>query len=655
MTHFRTHPDGRFTGIVVVAAVLLAACSASTAPARVLARAAHGGTVTFAEQPSAPPNYIFPLESGAYSNNNNQGQFSYIMYPPLYRFGENGEPLLNKKLSMAFPPVFSDHDSVATVTMKHWMWSNGTPITARDVIFWMNILSAASDPNGPPVSSDSGPGPSYGKADLPAFPYNLVSYIQTGTYTVVFHLNASYSPTWYLDNELSQIYPMPQQSWDKLSLSGPIGDYDTSSEARTLLPVTSTQTCSDCYVPAKPGTATTGALGVAQFLNVQSQDLSTYATNPLWQVVDGPFRLTQFTTEGYVKMVPNTNYSGPSRPKISALEEIPFTTDAAEFLALRSGSLTIGYIPAVDLPQRAEIEKQGGYKEAVWYVYGMTYLPLNFTNPTVGPIFSQLYFRQALQSLINQPEYIKDFSDGVGSIGNGLVPTYPPHDPFVSPLEAKGPVYPYDPAKAVKLLQEHGWDVQPKGNSVCTHPGAAAGDCGAGIKAGQAATFSFLYASGSVQLTDEVAAMQSEMKEAAGITLSPSEMPADTLTGITFNNCSPATPCSNWEIADWGVLSYSYCCALATGDKIFSNENGNPGDYVSADNTANKLATETAPTQAAEIKAMFKYGDYVARQLPMLWMPNAPLQVTMYKNKLKGLLPQGIFTEIWPQYYSFTT
>jgi peptide/nickel transport system substrate-binding protein len=53
----------------------------------------------------------------------------------MYWFGNNGEPVINKPLSLADPPVFSDNNTVATITMKHWEWSNGTPITARDVVF----------------------------------------------------------------------------------------------------------------------------------------------------------------------------------------------------------------------------------------------------------------------------------------------------------------------------------------------------------------------------------------------------------------------------------------------------------------------------------------------------------------------------------------
>lgn len=195
--------------------------------------------MTFAEAPGSPPNYIMPMTPGAYFSYANVPDLTEIMDQPLYIFGQNGQPILNKSLSVALPPVFSHNNTVATVTLKHWLWSDGKPITARDVIFWMNLLSAVTDPKAPSIGSSSSPGPGWGGAVPGAFPQNLVSYRQTGTYTVVFHLNASYNPTWFTYNELSQISPMPQASWDKLSSTGPVGGYDATAEARTVLPGTS--------------------------------------------------------------------------------------------------------------------------------------------------------------------------------------------------------------------------------------------------------------------------------------------------------------------------------------------------------------------------------------------------------------------------------
>ncbi|MHB1639329.1 MAG: ABC transporter substrate-binding protein [Candidatus Dormibacteria bacterium] len=637
--------------VAAMAAVLVSACSSATPHP---ATKASGGVVTYAELPQTPPNYILPLESGVYLDDNNAGQFSRIMYLPLYWFGNQGQPSLNRKLSIALPPVFSDHNTQVTVTLKHWMWSNGKPITARDVIFWMNLLSAVTDPNAPVLGSSSAPGPGWGEFSPGGFPENVVSYRQTGTYTLVLHLNASYNPTWFLDNNLSQIYPLPTSAWDRLSLSGSVGNYDASAQSRILLPTSASQPCTDCYISRHPGTATSGALAVAQFLNVQSQDLTTYASNPLWQVVDGPFHLTQFTTSGFVKMVPNRSYSGSPKPRISAFEELPFTSDSAEYAALNQGSLTIGYIPPQDLSQRAALESRHGYKYAPWYVFGVNVSPYNFTNPTAGPMFQQLYFRQAVQTLVNQAQYIKVFADGQGSIADGPVPTYPPNNPDVSPLERSGKVYPYSPGTAVHLLSEHGWTVHPGGTSVCAKPGSAANQCGPGVKLNQPAAFNLLYDSGSTQLTNEMETLQSTLKAKAGISVTLSQGSFSEVIGKAFTNCSFSAPCPGWDVVDWGVsATWTYTGALPTGGVFFSPGAVNAGDYVSQQNNANIQATHTAPNQKAELAALYRYQDYVAKQLPFLYLPNGPFQLTMYKSNLQGLLPQGVFTELYPQSYSF--
>ena len=639
---------GQVVGVACCLSLLVAACGST--PSKTVS----GGTVTFAEAADTPPNYIFPLEPAAYFSINNLSQFSECMYLPLYWFGKDGEPVFNAQLSVAQPPVFSHNNTVATVTLKHWLWSNGTPVTARDVIFWMNLLSAVTDPKAPSVGSSTAPGPGWGAAVPGAFPTNVVSYQQTGTYTVVFHLNASYNPTWYLYNELSQVYPIPQRSWDKLGATGPVGNYDEEAGARTVVPGTSPAQ----YVPVHPGTATSGALGVAQFLNAQSQDISTYQSNPLWKVVDGPFVLSRFTTSGYAVMVPNHRYSGSPKPKIKEFIEEPFTSDSAEFASLRNGSLTIGYIPPQSLAQLPSLEKQEGYSYSPWGDFAIVFAPYNYTNPTVGPIFRQLYFRQAFQSMVNQQQYIKQFSGGEGSINNGPVPTFPPHNPDVSPLEAGRAVYPYDPSRAVSLLRQHGWTVSPGGVTTCSRVGTGAGDCGAGISKGEALNLKMLYLSGSTQLTNEMEALQSALKSTLGITLALAQAPFSQVIGTAFGGWTYKTPCSNWELADWGsnvdwVYSPDY---FPTGGELYATgASSNAGDYSSAQNNANIAATHTAPNQSQELRDLFRYEDYLAKQLPVVWMPNGPYQLTVYKSNLKGLVPQGVYDEIYPQDYYFSS
>jgi peptide/nickel transport system substrate-binding protein len=633
----------RLAAVSIAASLFVVACAGSTSTPK----SGSGGTVTFADQSGTFPNYILPLVGGSDYTVYNQGGFSWNMYLPVYWIGQAGQPVLNKSLSVANPPVFSDNNTVVTITMKHWIWSNGQPVTARDVIFWMNLLSAVTDPNAPAIGSTNAPGPSWGASIPGGFPENVVSYKQTGTYSLVLHLNQSYNPTWYLYSELSQLHTIPQQSWDKLSSSGAVGSYDTSAAARSPLP----NTTPTAYTATNPGTATTGALGVAQFLNTQSQDLATYPTNPLWKVVDGPFVLSQYTSTGFVKMVPNKDYSGTPKPTISAFEELPFTSDTAEFDALRSGSLTIGYIPTLDLAQKTTLEKQEGYSFAPWYDFGITYFPYNYTNTTNGPIFKQLYFRQAFQSLVDQPEYIKDFLAGIGTVTNGPVPSYPANNIYESRTEAKGEVYPYSPTKAVSLLKDNGWTVKPGSNSVCSKPGTASGDCGAGIKLNQPLSFPLLYDSGNTVFTNEMAALKSTMQSVAGIDLTLSQAPFAQVVGTGFNKCTYSTPCNAWSLVNWGGWSYE---GFPDGGQLFSTgAESDGGDYSNSTDDANISATYTQPNSAAEFTALFKYEDYLAEQLPVVWMPNAPYQLTMYKSTLQGLVPQDIHVGVDPQFYSF--
>jgi len=634
--------------LAVVVGVLLSSCGSLAAhtPSK------EGGVVTYAELPSTVPNYILPLESSTYYTDPNAGQFANIMWPSLYVVGVHNSLAVNGRASVADLPVFSDKNTVVTITLKHWYWSNGQPVTARDVVFWMNLVSAASDPNAPAIGSSSKPGPGWGDASPGKFPENVVSYRQTGTYTVVLRFNASYSPSWLLYTELTQIFPIPQSAWDKLTTGGAVGNYDQQAAPRTLLPVTASQTCSNCYVPTDPGTATSGALGVAEYLNSQSETLATYDSNPLWKVVSGPFALSRFNSSGYVKLVPNRGYSGSPKAVVSAFEEIPYASDVAEFAALRTKSVDVGYIPAEDLTDKASLARLG-YGLSPWNVLSANLALYNFTDPTVGPIFSKLYFRQAFQSLIDQPEYIKEFTDGIGSVSTGPVPTFPAHNVWESSLEAKG-VYPYEPSKAVSLLKAHGWTVRPGGVSTCTKPGSGAGECGTGVKLNQPASFSLLYDNDEVAMTDEVEAMQSTMKRLAGIELTVKGAPFADVVGVAFGNCSVTKPCSSWELLDWGDAGYdlTYPTAFPSGDVFFSTVN--QGDWVSATNSANINATLSAPTEAAAVAAMHKYENYVAKEVPMWMLPNGPYQLTMYQTDLKGFVPQSVFPDLFPQYYRLT-
>jgi peptide/nickel transport system substrate-binding protein len=347
-----------------------------------------GGTAIMAEAPENAPSYIFPYMASAVVSNVNLFDFQYLMYRPLYWFGTGSQPTVNNSLSLANPPTVSG--KTVTITLKHYMWSNGTPVTAQDVEFWLNMELAEPD----------------NFFGYTGFPSNVSNIKAVSPTELTMTMDKAYSPTWFQYNELSQVTPMPA-AWDRTA-SGP-SSCDT--------------TVKDCAA-------------VWTYLTGQAKNLAGYATSPLWGVVDGPWRLSQFNASGFVVMVPNKSYSGPVKPKLAAFEQLPFTTDAAEYDVLRSptsSKIDVGYLPDQDAPaipsgQAVGANPLSGYTLAPVYPWGIDYYALNFQSTVSdhAAIFKQLYFRQAMADLMNQEAIIKGPLRGYGTLTVGPVGSTPP-------------------------------------------------------------------------------------------------------------------------------------------------------------------------------------------------------------------------------------
>jgi peptide/nickel transport system substrate-binding protein len=588
---------------VAVATLLLGACSgsSSSAPSGKPGTPVSGGVATFALPPSATPDWIFPFIDSAHSSVDNRNQFEYLMYRPLYWFGDNGEPVMNPSLSLADPPVYSNNDQTVTITLKNYHWSNGEAVTSQDVGFWLNMLAA-----------EKANWAYYVPGGLPD---DLSSWTVTGPSTIVLHLKTTYSPDWFTDNELSQITPLPL-AWDK----------------------TSATTAGSC------ATSVSSCAAVWTYLYSQAKQTSTYATSPIWQVVDGPWRLASYQSTGYSVFKPNPKYSGPVKAKLSEFIEQPFTTEQAELNVLRSGDVSVGYLPVTDISQQ-QVIAQSGYTLNTWLDAGINYFPYNFNNPTVGPIFKQLYIREAFQRLINQPQYISQIWGGYASPTYGPVPNDPPN-PYLDNYVKDNP-YPFSVSAASQLLTSHGWKVNPNGVTTCTSPGTGASDCGAGIAAGAKLSFNLLYASGSIEQTSEMEAMKSTFSE-VGIDLNLSEAPFDTVISSSVP-CQPTQASCSWQLDNWGG-GWSYSMDhFPNGDLIFGTGAGdNFGSYSSS--TADSLITQTDHQPGT----LDTDENYLAQNLPAVFMPKADYQLTEISTKLQGVTPQEPTFNLTPEDWYFT-
>ena len=107
--------------------------------------------------------------------------------------------------------------------------------------------------------------------------------------------------------------------------------------------------------PSHCSTTVSDCAAVYKYLDGQSKSLTTYVSSPLWSVVDGPWKLSAFNADGHVTFVPNKSYSGPVKPSLSQFQEVPFTTDSAEYGVLQapnSQTIDVGYLPEQDAPAK---------------------------------------------------------------------------------------------------------------------------------------------------------------------------------------------------------------------------------------------------------------------------------------------------------------
>ena len=593
-------------------AILVSACGAAVGSP--VSRTS-SGTVTFGQLVGSPPNYIFPLVSSADSGNNNITYLEPLMWRPLYWFGHSNspQPTINYSLSLAKAPVWSNSGRTVTITLLHYQWSNGSVLTTRDVEFWMNLLKANE-------VDFVGYAPGWWLDQI-----SSVDYSSASQFSITF--NAAYNRPWLIANGLSEIVPIPQYAWDRTSATGPVMNYDLTTD---------------------------GAHAVYNFLNGESTTLSTWDTNPLWQVVDGPFRLERNDgfdpTTGLLIMVPNPEYSGPVKPKIARLEELPFTSSTAEIDAVLAGRVDYGYLPFTDLKLKSRLATLG-YKTDPWLEWGISFAGYTFPNRSVGSVIAQLYVRQALQRLIDQPQYIKAIYHGYASATYGPVPVYPKTS-YVTHLESKNPL-PYDPAVAKELLTGHGWKVVPRGVSTCVDPGTGPRQCGAGIAKGLALSMTMLFPSGFPAYTAEMQAIQSSFST-AGIRLQLKSAPTQTAsTEIAACNTATGAGCDYalWVLGspEWTYVPTYYPSGdpllVATGTTTYP---GNP-PFISQ---ASKLVTLS---HQPGLSGLYQYENYLAVQLPYLWLPNAAYQISLISNKLNGITAQDSTGHIYPENWSLSS
>ncbi|UQA91743.1 peptide ABC transporter substrate-binding protein [Streptomyces halobius] len=353
-----------------------------------------GGTATMALPPAATPNWIFPIGAPGYLATYNSA-IQNLLFLPLYQPEQKGDTLtMESPRGLAEQPRYSDGNKTVSITLKKgYAWSDGTPVTTRDVKFWFDLIKHNKQ-------EWAGYSPKLMPEDVKAF-----ETVDDRTFRL--RLDRAYNPAWFTANELQDFVALPAHAWN----------------------------------PRHQGPKETFAR-----LMRHARQFSKFATDPLWKTVNGPWTIEEWNTSGQVSLIPNKEYRGPDKPHLDRVILKPFTTADSEFNVLRAGGVDYGYIPPSVMAQSAKF-KEMGYRIDPWEGWAITYIVLNFHHPTAGPLLRQTYLRQALQHLIDQPAISRVIWHGSAAPTLGPVPA--------GLLE--GAPYPYDPKKAKALLAAHGW------------------------------------------------------------------------------------------------------------------------------------------------------------------------------------------------------
>lgn len=586
--------------VAIAAAALSAAATAVvTGPSPGLAAASQkghnsGGIATYADVTGDAFTWILPLENET-SYEPWEWDVSEGSWMPLYYVGEGSKTGVDYGISIGKAPVYSDDDTTVTIRLNtDFTWSTGKKVTATDVKFFFELDSAGKHTLG-----DYLPG---------EMPDDIKSISYPNSSTVVLHLTRSFNPTWFTGNQLTWIYPLPVQAWDKTCATCPVGDAATTPS---------------------------GAKKVFDFLFSQSKDRTTYTTNPLWKVVDGPWIINTYDLVTYAtSFSANPHYTGPTKPRLAGYRVLTYTTATAEVDALRAGNITFGYLYLSQFSETSYF-KSHGFTVKPWKFFFNEGVEFGYTSKSWGPIMKQLYVRQALQHLVTEKLYITRALHGYGIPDYGTVAAFP-GSPYVSPELYKDPD-PYSTSAAAALLKEHGWAKGSNGVDVCKRAGTGVHDCGAGIPKGKQLSFPFIYDTGTTAFVEEVFEFVTVAKS-VGIDITLDGQTEDTMLSIA--GVCPSTPPCNYGLAGYAgyLWDYGQYQIVPTGDEEFGKGNYWAGGYY----TPKAQQLIDAAASHAGLSPLYADENYISKDVATLWWPLED-SIAVVKSTLKGwhLSPYG--------------
>lgn len=383
-------------GLAFAGALGLSACGTS-------AKTASSDTphsVTVALQANTSPNWFFPLGSTTTFTTTNY-EVNSLAYLPLLSLKSN--LAINWKESLASSVTWNSKDTEFTIHLNpKARWSNGRPVTSRDVVLaWQLIHWGSEDLTNLAWQ--------YGGAGSGGVPTDWKSVAPQGSREVLVSLTHPVNPYWFERNGLGQLIPVPAFVWDRYP-------HNPQKEFRFI-----------AGVAVKP-------------------------ESPLYHIVDGPYRFSSYSPNRDWVYTANRAFWG-TRAQIPRVVFEYETSTISEFTALKEGTVDVGYVPLSLWGDRRQLNQ-----DVTWHNYGWgaSFIQVNF-RPSApdGAAMDHLYVRQALEYGINQAAVVDQIYHGMGITLDGPIPSQP-KTPYFDP--ALGHLtYPFSINRGKELLQAHGW------------------------------------------------------------------------------------------------------------------------------------------------------------------------------------------------------
>ena len=568
--------------------------------------------------------WVFPFVPSYRFTVTNVSTFEQPMYRPCYWFGLGASTAPQPALSICNTPKWIGSTKLV-INMKAWKWSNGATVTAKDFMFFMNMYKNHAADYG-------GYFPGFG------IPDQVKDASATGPEQVTITLKSPANKVWFLYNALAEITPMPR-AWDKTSNGGAPGSGHCEDASWASVTTNQTGPCNAVWAYLANDPAITGNPGPVG----QAADRSTYGTNPLWQIVDGPYHMTSFSdTLHQWSLAPNPSYSGPVKSGVASIHFQYYASLTAESLALESGALDVGNIAPTDVtkapspgqPGTNKLGSLSNFNVRTGAFWGFDYAYFNFNSSSSGSkLVNSLAVRAALERGIDQTSLVNS-----PAVYNGYaVPDCSPL-PYLNDTYAKKPVcpYTYSIAKGHALLTAAGW-TGASAPMTCTKTGGCQG-----VPKGTKLNLTYYYPSGSTVQDTQLGVEKSAWKaEGINVTLDNSK-DASTIASFCLS-ASGTAPNGAWSICQYGGWVYS------------------PGAYPSGEqfllggSASNSGEVNYGPLNAAIVKSiststsLAAYNQVAANYVPLLFQPSA-LGTGEGRKTLLGIQPVNPLSDFNPEY-----